>query len=692
MNQHAISNLTPSQQRAVVLFNRFLANETPLFLLKGYAGTGKTHLLRLFAEEATTAGRPVQLMAPTGRAASILSERLQRHAATIHKSIYTFDKTGNPNAGEDDDDNVKLIFALRSVPDARTLIIVDEASMISDKQMHAEKLEFGSGRLLADLLAYAGSSLGNGVKIVFSGDPAQLPPVQAPVSHALSATYLFDTFHLACSEIELTDPVRQLETSTIYRQATAWRDQITQRNYSRFLIETTGSHDVFVASPDEAVEAVAADAARGHHNAVILCHANRMASDYNHAVRQALNRPYHPIENDRIVTLSNYYLNGDIILNGAFGTIIRADLSDKMARNIPVNFPGGVQETVRLEWMPMLIQFDANDMPPKEINVLTNMLDTTDPATVQKVNRALWIDFLIRNPEWRSASRRHEFSELFRQTFMADPLYNAIRVQYGYALTCHKAQGGEWQTVFTDFRHHLGHCNDVQLRWSYTAITRARTQFGAIGIIPFGSLVNIRLKPVEILSKLPDNFFRWPGLHPEAAPDVSQLCERHLHWLNEQGKAAGITFSAVRSAYETKLNVVLQKKSYQVKLYYSSNGFSGKTMLPPSCPSEIKTWIHSWPGWKITDLPVAKHEAQQRLGDFIVHILLENHATIVGVAHEPYKDVYHAAYFDLFLRIEAQHDAQWVYSSVTLKCTNPTSADYLYLHSAFSEAFQAALQ
>ena len=209
--------LTSSQQTAFQQFEEFVDSDDRIFILKGSAGTGKTTLLKALVESLCGKGWKCVLMAPTGRASSILGEKTGHSAATIHRTIYQIEE------GLKEDGSGQLVFGLRPNDDSQnnTIYFVDEASMVSDQYSENDMFKFGSGYLLRDVLDYCGSR-----KIVFVGDYAQLPPVGQTFSPAMSAEYLQETYHASCREAMLKEVVRQVEDSFVYKNATFVRDAI----------------------------------------------------------------------------------------------------------------------------------------------------------------------------------------------------------------------------------------------------------------------------------------------------------------------------------------------------------------------------------------------------------------------------------------------------------------------------------
>lgn len=236
MNQ--IPVLTDHQSIAVGEIRDFIRGTISCFILKGSAGTGKTTLIGQLIRELDAAQHPYALLAPTGRAARILGSKTRAEANTIHRVIYHLtDIDVFEGAASANDPGLRLTFPLKKSDPGNTLFIVDESSMVGDIESHGDLLQFGSGRLLADLIEYArlarpGRTEGPGAKVLFVGDPAQLPPVGETLSPALSAIYLRQAFGLECGECEITEVMRQASGSGILDRATALRNSISSKVFN----------------------------------------------------------------------------------------------------------------------------------------------------------------------------------------------------------------------------------------------------------------------------------------------------------------------------------------------------------------------------------------------------------------------------------------------------------------------------
>ncbi|MTW21943.1 AAA family ATPase [Allochromatium palmeri] len=466
--------LNPCQQAAITAISVFLHSETPIFLLQGSAGTGKTtlvaHLIRLLNQQ----HRKFQVIAPTGRAARILGTKTQTDATTIHSVLYAkpsvevFEEAVSIN-----DPGMRWHFPLKEEDPGATVFIVDESSMVGDKEAKGDLLRFGSGRLLTDLIRYArlgreGRVGEHGAKIIFVGDPAQLPPVGETLSPAMCSDYLKQTFALDCQTFELTEVMRQQTESAILDRATELRNRIGQRDYNRFDLKTADS-EIIATSITEAISRVETGL-RSKSSSVLITYSNSQAFQLNRALRGRLwgDEDADLRQGDLLLVNKNSFLhdlsNGDLVK-------VRQMLGSSEQRAIHLNVKGEHERVpVELAFRQVEVAYRAGDGSIRTIRcrLLENLLNSPERELTPLEQRALLVDFRIRNPELRP--KTNAFSIAFRE----DPYFNALQVKYGYAMTCHKAQGGEWQTAVVNFEGGHSARNEQFFRWSYTAITRAQ--------------------------------------------------------------------------------------------------------------------------------------------------------------------------------------------------------------------------
>ena len=464
--------LTPEQSLAADQIREWMRSSDPCFLLKGSAGTGKTTLIRHLISQITDDGWKFSLMAPTGRAARILQAKTGHEASTIHRAIYDLENIQIfENASTSADTGMRMIFGLRRADPSRCLFIIDESSMVSDVAAPQDLLQFGSDRLLTDLIEHArlktaGWNAQSGVRILFVGDPAQLPPVNEQLSPALSEQYLREEHKLGCRSFELKQVMRQQSHSGVLERATALRNAIQARTFNAMNLSPNGA-DVRSVQISEGVDVVEA-AIRAGKPAALIAYSNAAVLELNRILR------------GRLWDDENADLRvGDLLLVNANsqlhklsnGDIVRVIAVSPQTEVRIVNMRG-TPKSVALRFRDVTLQIRAADgtLINASCIILENLLNSREREILPEEQRALLVDFIQRHRHLKRAS------EEFRRAMKDDQYFNALRVKYGYALTCHKAQGGEWDTVVVDFASAPpGRQSENFFRWTYTAVTRAQS-------------------------------------------------------------------------------------------------------------------------------------------------------------------------------------------------------------------------
>lgn len=438
---------TAGQERLFQLLDSFLLNEDEersVLLLRGYAGTGKTSVVSALVQVLPRFNYRYVLMAPTGRAAKVMVQYARRTAFTIHKKIYK--QTADPASEE------SLSFALQKNYSEKTLFIVDEASMLSDVP------DVGRRGLLRDLFDYVFSQEGN--RLLLIGDGAQLPPVHQSESPALEAAYLQQHLRAKVHEVELTEVMRQQQESGILFNATELRKLLQQATYQiRF---TTKSFPDIYKMTGERLE----DGLRyaydkfGRENSIIVCRSNKAAQQYNQYIRRSIDYSESELDaGDLLMIVRNNYLflpegsPGNFLANGDFAEVM------KMVR---------FEELYGFRFADVELRLlDEPDTPVFEAKLLLDSLYAPQASMSQEDFRKLY------------EAVREDYADLatkkdLREALKKDPYLNALQVKFAYALTCHKAQGGQWEAVFVDQGYLTEEMiNREYVRWLYTAVTRA---------------------------------------------------------------------------------------------------------------------------------------------------------------------------------------------------------------------------
>lgn len=417
-----------------------------VFILKGYAGTGKTTMLSSLVRTFVKFKFRSVLLAPTGRAAKVLSNYAGQNAYTIHKSIYR-QQSSTDGAGR---------FVLNKNLYKDTFFIVDEASMISNS--NSETSIFGSGRLLEDLIEYVYS--GSNCRLFLVGDTAQLPPVGLDVSPALSKKEL-DFYDRYVYEYELTEVVRQDQHSGILFNATFLRNLITDGNYNSgyFDIECSQFDDIRRLSGADLIEEISTCYDRfGLIETIVVTRSNKRANKFNEGIRSTILYKEADISvGDLIMIVKNNYFwleaneKIDFIANGDIAEIISIYKHEEMY--------GFRFANVSLRLL---------DYPDIEFNckIMLDTLNIESAALTNDQNRKLFDAVSEDYLDIRSKKKRWE-------KIRENPYFNALQVKFAYAVTCHKAQGGQWKAVFVDQGYLTEEMLNTEfLRWLYTAFTR----------------------------------------------------------------------------------------------------------------------------------------------------------------------------------------------------------------------------
>ena len=440
----------PTDGQAIVMYHlsAFLLSqkENPTYILRGYAGTGKTTLVKTLVRTLPSLGMKYVLMAPTGRAAKVLSSYTGKDASTIHRRIY--------QAKTFPDGSIHITRAENKYKNA--LFIVDEASMIGEMK------DFGESSLLDDLLSYVFS--GENCRLLLIGDTAQLPPVGSVKSPALDCEYLKSEFPITAATFELTEVKRQALESGILYNATDIRQLLGQNlyEYELPLFHLQGFNDIQKIEPETFEEILHNVFSNTSDNeAVIICKSNKRANMFNQAIRgRILNIEGEIATGDKLMVVKNnyYWTEGNdtmsFIANGDMAEIRKIKHFDEMY--------GFSFADVELSFT------DYPDAPNVEAKILLDTLNSNSPSLTEEENKKLYS--AIEEDYMDIPNRRERYKEMKK-----NPWFNALQVKFAYALTCHKTQGGQWTSIFIDSSLNQKETLEVEdLRWLYTALTRAQ--------------------------------------------------------------------------------------------------------------------------------------------------------------------------------------------------------------------------
>jgi len=450
---------TGDQRKVITHLAAFDGSETenPLYILKGYAGTGKTTIISSYIQELRAQKRKFVLMAPTGRAAKVLTHYARFRAFTIHRRIYNI-QTNSSNQTRIYLTNNKL---------TNTVFVVDEASMIGD---NAAGNDFFSERnLLDDLVRYVFSGSGN--RLVLIGDTAQLPPVGLNLSPALNLAYLKSLYPVTAFSFEMKEVMRQELDSGILFSATHLRNRLENKKFDIPLITSNGfKDDVYRVEDAMEMQELFQEYFYGENikESIVVCRSNKRANLFNEQIRTRILQRESELEGgDLLMVVKNNYFwldqtsQAGFVANGDIVEVIRViGFHDQYGFHF-------AEADVRMIDYP----------EEKSIRVML-LLDT---LYVEKAS----MDYQEMSKIFKGLQEEYAFLGSKRKIMDAiksNPFYNALQVKFAYAMTCHKTQGGQWPNVFVDQGYLTDDMINVEyLRWLYTAFTRATEKLFLLG-------------------------------------------------------------------------------------------------------------------------------------------------------------------------------------------------------------------
>jgi ATP-dependent exoDNAse (exonuclease V) alpha subunit len=431
------------------------SDSNELFVLKGYAGTGKTTMISTLVENLISVNKKYVLLAPTGRAAKVIANYSGKPAFTIHKKIY-FPKK-NPSGG--------VSFTKQINKHKNTIFIVDESSMISDVTTDSKSMD--SNSLLDDLMSYVYS--GENCKMILLGDTAQLPPVHLDVSPALNIETLLTYYHKEVLHIELDEVMRQEENSGILFNATLLRETLKEHFIDSFLFNCKGFKDIVRLTDGYDIQDAinTAYSKDGMEETAFIVRTNKRANQYNQQIRNTiLFRESDLSAGDFMMVVKNNYFwlketdEAGFIANGDIIEILEIHK---------------IQELYGFKFAKVKIRMvDYPNQKPFETILLLDTVTSVSPSLTYEESNRLYLevlqDYENEGPKYKQVQKVKENEH-----------FNALQVKFSYAITCHKSQGGQWNTVFVEQPYLPEGVNRDYIRWLYTAITRAKEKLYLIG-------------------------------------------------------------------------------------------------------------------------------------------------------------------------------------------------------------------
>tara|TARA_B100000965_G_scaffold391865_1_gene400715 strand:- start:1150 stop:2835 length:1686 start_codon:yes stop_codon:yes gene_type:complete len=516
--------LSESQNEAINKMSNFLSSNSHCFILKGYAGTGKTFIVALIKEYLDSIDYQTLIYTPTGRAAKVVGDRIKSPdvAMTIHRGIYSFHEFKNRmkdlneeikkleskqkeeplhiteknqlrNLRLEKRDLEKILkeieiygkgtFQLAENRDKmKSIYFVDEASMLSNKESSSKNkdvdIKFGNERFLTDLISYVDLRNALSRKIIFVGDSSQLTPVNMSYSPALSSEYISKEFGLKTDECQLTDVFRQEMESGILANASKLRKDISNKTYHNLNIATDEYQDIEEISAKDAVSTYTSTYNTHNLNSnILITHSNGIANNYNTQIRKKLfeveddrSKSNRLVEGERLICIQNNYHHN--IFNGEFLKVIKIGKSEEKVRDMLFN---ALEPFDKEEWRDKAKEDDNGNLRiPITLYYRTITVEYINSFGNLEQKELIILENNLINPD-RQLWYMNYYALFATKNTDKNYLYPIV-VKYGYAAVCHKAQGGEWDHAIIDFGTHIGLNKNTEdyFRWCYTAITRGK--------------------------------------------------------------------------------------------------------------------------------------------------------------------------------------------------------------------------
>ncbi|MEQ3665659.1 tRNA (adenosine(37)-N6)-threonylcarbamoyltransferase complex ATPase subunit type 1 TsaE [Olleya sp.] len=566
-------NINQDQQQAIGKIQGFLKSDANIFILQGYAGTGKTTLIKGILNFFEKTNKQFNVMAPTGRAAKVLRDKTG-YGKTVHSSVYKLEelKSINSDSKELAEHDIKYLFPIDLDNNVERVLIVDEASMISSRESKNELFDFGTNILLNDLLSHTFQTNKNN-KIIFVGDPAQLPPVGDNHSKALDLSF-FKGLGYSCADAQLTQVMRQDE-NLILENANTIRGLLKESSRNAIELNYDDSSFVKLDIYDIVNKYTQLYPNPQIGDGVIISFSNAQCYQYNLAIREQLYPQNKDIVAGDIIMINNnnQYTYKTQLFNGDLAKVVYVS-NQVVEQSAPVYVEKNgkrTQEIIKLKFRKIEFRLPHFD---EEIScfIIDDLLNSIDRDLTLDTTRMLYINFVMRfnnEQEKRKQLGLEKFkvgSKEFKDKLVKDPFYNALKVKYGYAITCHKSQGGEWDKVIVDYTGRTGLSDDV-LKWSYTATTRGVNTVFAVNPPHLTTFSRLKILNIINVGQIPNNALYLNNVN----------CSPYHK--NDQHKAKSLKFWEVKDALEsTDFNIINIETNNWLEKYTVTN-FSNKEYI-----------------------------------------------------------------------------------------------------------------
>lgn len=559
--------LGKDQKNALQGINEFIESKDDVFVLSGGAGTGKTSILSVMMDE--NAERGFSLLAPTGRAAAVINQKTKVEAYTIHSFIYELQYITPFDEKNADDTAQKSFFSLRENDLPRgEIIIVDEASMISNRTQKNENLIFGTGNLLRDLISYV--RFDRGQKIIFVGDAYQLPPVGDNKSVAMLAPLLASIYKLEVRSAMLLKVYRQTHESSVLSFANAIRNNISTDNYSQLALPS--SQSTRKISSTALVDDFVIKHKEDEGENICIAYSNKLVCEYNSQIRRKLfpciDEPIMP--QDRLMCVRNYNFNDALIFNGEMFSIISIDSPVETKKCFLKTKTSN--QSYNFSFVDVSVQMASDRTKIYKLKLNISLLDSFSPQLSGEEYKALYINSIIeiKRNKGNEFIPECEVYEALRQ----DAYYNAMHVKYAYAITCHKSQGGQWDNVYVDFQ--LQNCaTEASSRWAYTAVSRSSQMLSCVNLPEYNTFSKILFSNIESINKKSGVYFVLQN-----TDDVANQLKQFL----DNIMPSEYTYTINERPYLCMVDFCVGNQNARFNFYYNGKG----EMKDPACPKPTK--------------------------------------------------------------------------------------------------------
>ena len=624
------TELTNSQKNAIAEIESFLESTDNCFILKGYAGTGKTFLIEGLIRCFNKIGRQVVVMAPTGRAAMIIADKTGCKASTIHKAIY------NNEEHVDDDHTFLVRYGINSNDYSNDAIfIVDEASMVSDIKTIDEFFVFGSGYLLKDLFTYIDFPYRPNSKILFIGDNAQLPPISMGFSPALSSEYLSSNYNLKCREYEMTEIKRQAQESGILRIATNLRQGLSTSTFDNFQIEPAS--DVIIETIDGFKSSYNNDT--DAKDKIVIVYSNKAASEYNRMIRGWMFPGKNDIQpGDILINTKNNYNYAVELYNVQLLEVVAVEDICEPPVNVVFNKKNKMKATVSFVFRNISVLVKALDGTSHIIKckIIDSFLKNDSGRLTSNEQQGLYVDF-------KNRVKHNPKSKEFKDKLRSDPYFNAIQVKYGYSITCHKAQGGEWPLAYVDFNNSQGVLTSGYYRWAYTGITRAKRKLISLNAKKVNLKSSIIINETTKLANIDCDWTVWPIelLDAETTDIFKQKFQKAFYlWFTDVFDELEIDMKVEQMNFRDRCTFSRNNDFAIIDFIYNGKGYTGiKQVISKSCDEFINLILlnlEKLPTSEVSYLPPT--EFQNKFYEWIKSLTDELGIKIVSVANGQHYD------------------------------------------------------